>query len=37
VTASVPGVAEQVDASVIGGRLTLVIEGQSLRLDRAQD
>jgi hypothetical protein len=37
VTASVPGVAEQVDASVIGRRLTLVIEGQSLRLDRAQD
>jgi hypothetical protein len=34
VTASVPGVADQVDASVIGGRLTLVIEGQSLRLDR---
>ena len=37
VTASVPGVAEQVDAWVIGGRLTLLIEGQSLRLDRAQD
>ena len=34
VTASVPGVAERVDASVIGGRLTLVIDGQGLRLDR---
>jgi hypothetical protein len=34
VTASVPGLAEQVDASVIGGRLTLVIDGQGLCLDR---
>lgn len=37
VAASVPGVAEQVDASVIGGRLTLVIAGQTLRLERAPD
>lgn len=37
VTASVPGVAERIDASVIGGRLALVIDGQGLRLDRVPD